>query len=278
MSVPSPIIRLTAGNAGPFTGAGTNTYVVGEHALAVIDPGPDEPAHIEAILRASAGRPVTHILLTHAHRDHADGIARLKQATGALTAGFGRAGPPTASTADASPSGAEFIAWDFVPDRKLADGAVVAVGDLRLTAVHTPGHAPDHLCFALDGPTPVLFSGDHVMGWSTSVIAPPEGHMGYYLASLEKLLPRPEVRYLPGHGDAVADGLRTVRAYLLHRQMREQAVLDAIGGGAHNLDAITDRVYDGIAPDLRKAARLSVQAHVDFLREKAMLSFDPATG
>ena len=276
MPLPPHVIRLIAGNAGPFTGTGTNTYLVGEHALAVIDPGPDEEAHIDAILRAARGRPITHILLTHTHRDHSDGLARLKLATGALTAGFGRAPPAAASIADASPSGAEFIAWDFVPDLRLADGARIDAGDQHLTAVHTPGHAPDHLCFAKAGAIPVLFSGDHVMGWSTSVIAPPEGHMGAYLASLEKLLPRPEVFYLPGHGEAVADGPRTARAYLLHRQMREQAVLAAIQAGAHTFDTITDRVYAGIAPNLRNAARLSVQAHVDFLREKAMLPIDPS--
>jgi glyoxylase-like metal-dependent hydrolase (beta-lactamase superfamily II) len=271
MSLPPNIVRLTAPNPGPFTGTGTNTYLVGERALAVIDPGPDSASHLAAILEAANGRPITHILLTHAHRDHVDGLAPLQQATGAITVGFKRDGKP-APAAATSPSGGDFVAWDFVPAVNLADGAHVAAGDKAFEAVHTPGHAPDHLCFALIGPAPVLFSGDHVMGWSTSVIAPPEGHMGDYIASLQRLLPRPQTLYLPGHGDALDDGPRLVRAYLLHRQMREQAVLDAIRSGERTIDAITDRVYAGLAPRLRNAARLSVQAHIDLLREKAVLT------
>ncbi len=271
MSLPHPIVRLTAPNPGPFTGAGTNTYLVGERALAVIDPGPGDETHLAAILQAARGRPITHILLTHAHRDHADGLGRLKQATGAVTVGFQRAGKP-APAAASSPSGGDFVAWDFIPDVNLVDGSQINAGDQHFEAVHTPGHAPDHLCFAIASASSVLFSGDHVMGWSTSVIAPPEGHMGDYITSLQRLLPRPQTFYLPGHGDAITDGPRTVRAYLLHRQMREQAVLDAIRSGEGTIDAITDRVYAGLAPRLRNAARLSVQAHIDFLREKAVLT------
>ena len=272
---------LTAPNSGPFTGNGTNTYLVGRRTLAVIDPGPDDDAHMAAILAAAGGRPITHILVTHAHRDHVDGVGALKSATGAVTVGFGRdrALAAGAGKADSSPSGGDFIDWSLEPDVTVTHGDAVEAGDVVLGAVHTPGHAPDHLCFALGGQldgggVPVLFSGDHVMGWSTSVIAPPEGSMGDYLRSLELLLARGERHYLPGHGDAIADGHRTARAYLLHRQMREQAVLGAVHDGLATIPAITAKVYEGIAAQLLNAARLSVQAHVELLAEKGLISFE----
>ena len=268
------IIKLTAGNSGPFTGNGTNTYLVGRRTLAVIDPGPEDKAHLEAILVASSGRGISHILLTHAHRDHADGVAALKEATGAITVGFGRKQPAVDTGASNSPSGGDFIDWSFLPEIRVCHGDRIEAGDAVLEAVHTPGHAPDHLCFALGHDLPILFSGDHVMGWSTSVIAPPEGNMGHYLRSLELLLARDERRYLPGHGDAIADGHRTARAYLLHRQMREQAVLGAVRDGLATIPAITARVYEGIAAQLLNAAHLSVQAHVELLAEKELVSFD----
>ena len=274
--LPPGVKCLTANNSGPFTHNGTNTYLVGHASLAVIDPGPLDPAHAGAILAAANGRPITHILLTHAHRDHVDGLARLKELTGAKTYGFGRphgrSGPTVPEVAN-SPSGGDFVDLDFVPDVRLTHGETIGLPGFALEAVHAPGHAPDHLCFALQG-SPVLFSGDHVMGWSTSVIAPPEGHMGDFLRSLELLLGRSETLYLPGHGGPVEDGPRTARAYLLHRQMRETAVLDAIRGGALTIPAIAAVVYSGIAPALLNAARLSVQAHVAHLREKRLLTFE----
>jgi len=267
---------LTAPNPGPFTGTGTNTYLVGQRTLAVIDPGPADAAHTQAILTAAGTRPITHILLTHAHRDHVDGLTALQAATGARTASFSRHAATRARTGTLSdsPSGGDFVDWSFIPDRHLEHGSIVEIDGLTLEAIHTPGHAPDHLCFALDGPQPVLFSGDHVMGWSTSVIAPPEGNMGAYLQSLETLLTRAERIYLPGHGPAIADGPRTARAYLLHRQMREQAILHAIHTGLATVASITGKVYDGLAADLVNAARLSVQAHLELLASKRLISFD----
>jgi glyoxylase-like metal-dependent hydrolase (beta-lactamase superfamily II) len=273
---PHGILSLTANNASPFTGDGTNTYLIGGAVLAVIDPGPHDAAHTDAILAAAGGRPVTHILLTHAHRDHVDGLAELKRRTGAKTYGLGR--PRTQDrlikqVGAQSPSGGDFIDLDFVPDVHLEHGETVSLAGAILEAIHTPGHAPDHLCFSLVG-TPALFSGDHVMGWNTSVIAPPEGHMGDYLRSLELLLARTETLYLPGHGGGIEDGLRTVRAYLLHRQMRENAVLAAVKRGAVTIPEIAAIVYSGIAPHLLNAARLSVQAHVEHLRERSLLTFE----
>jgi glyoxylase-like metal-dependent hydrolase (beta-lactamase superfamily II) len=270
------IRRVVAPNAGPFTGDGTNSYLVGSSTLSLIDPGPDDAVHAEAILAAAGGRPIAHILLTHAHRDHVDGLARLVGLTGARTYAMLRAQKQVATDLGDTPTGAEFVDHALVVDVALADGDTIATGDPRcpaFVAVHTPGHAPDHLCFALVG-TPVLFSGDHVMGWSTSVIAPPEGNMGHYLASLEVMLARDELTYLPGHGEAIPDGRRTARAYLLHRQMREQAVLTAIQSGALTIPAIAEQVYSGLAPALWNAALLSVRAHVEHLHEKRLLAFE----
>ena len=281
MNLPHGIVRLTANNAGPFTHTGTNTYLVGHNggaakssALAVIDPGPADEAHAQAIITVAAGRPITHILLTPAHRDHVDGLARLKHVTGAKTYGFSRShlAKPTGSPIPDSPSGNDYADWDFVPDVQLGHRDTIDLSGVTFEAIHTPGHAPDHLCFALKD-TPVLFSGDHVMGWSTSVIAPPEGTMGHYLASLEILLTRPELHYLPGHGDPIDDGRRTARTYLIHRQMRETAILDAVRGGARTIPEIAAVVYSGIAPALLTAARLSVQAHVEHLSQKRHLTY-----
>ena len=271
-------VRVTAGNAGPFTGSGTNTYVLGSgEARVVIDPGPHDPAHMAAIVAAAGGHPISYILVTHAHRDHVDGLAALKAATGAATYGYGRAPrlPGAVHPASESPSGGDFVDDGLVLDHLLRDGDVVTAPGIALTAIHTPGHAPDHLCFALGG-SRILFSGDHVMGWSTSVIAPPEGHMGAYLASLEKLQTLPASTYLPGHGEEIADGLRTVRAYLVHRQMRERAVLDVIRAGGATVQSVTEAVYAGIAENLANAARISVIAHVELLAEKGLVTCDGA--
>lgn len=272
----SLIRRVVAPNAGPFTGDGTNSYLVGASRLTLIDPGPDDAAHAEAILAAAGGRPIAHILVTHAHRDHVDGLARLVGLTGARTYAMPRIQKQDVREPADTPTGAEFVDHDLRPDVALADCDTIETGDAAcpaFVAVHTPGHAPDHVCFGLVG-TPVLFSGDHVMGWSTSVIAPPEGNMGHYLAALEVLLAREEATYLPGHGAGIADGRRTARAYLLHRQMREQAVLAAIKAGAVTIPAIATEVYSGLAPALWNAALLSVRAHVEHLHEKRLLAFE----
>lgn len=268
------VARILAPNPGPFTGPGTNTWLVGREALAVIDPGPDDERHLDAMLAEAGGRPITHIVVTHAHRDHVDAVARLKRMTGAIVLGCPRGAddPSRSANPNNSPSGGDFVAWDVPFDHALSDGEKFEAGDQRLEAIHTPGHAPDHLCFALLG-SDVIFSGDHVMGWSTSVIAPPEGRMGDYLASLERLVARPETRYLPGHGDGIADGPRTARAYLLHRQMREQAIIDAIMAGDRTAREIAERVYAGLDPAIWNAAVLSVQAHLEYLNERDRVNY-----
>lgn len=266
------IVCIVAPNASPLTFKGTNTYLVGMTELAVIDPGPTDDAHREAILKAAAGRPIRQILVTHAHRDHVDGAAALKAATGAPVMGFGREEFPPVGP-DTNPQGSEFIDYVFTPDVKLAHGALIEEKEWRLQAIHTPGHAPDHLCFALLG-RGVLFSGDHVMAWNTTLVAPPEGSMADYVESLTLLLPRTESVFLPGHGGRLDDPQRTVRAYLLHRRWREEQVMEAIRGGVRTIQSIVPVIYPTIDHKLSSAAALSVQAHVEHLIARGLVTCD----
>lgn len=265
------IARLVANNPGFLTFKGTNTYLVGEGALAVIDPGPEDAAHRAAILAAAAGRPITHIISTHAHRDHVDGIAALKAATGALVCAYKRTRADVIPL-ERTPQGREFIDFGLEPDIALHDGARITGEDWTLTAIHTPGHAPDHLCFAHEA-TGALFSGDHVMAWNTTVVAPPEGSMADYITSLEKLLPREADRvYLPGHGGRIDEPRRTVKAYLVHRKVREQAILKAIQDGARSIRSLIPVIYPDLAPKLSPAAQLTLMAHVELLTAKGLVS------
>jgi glyoxylase-like metal-dependent hydrolase (beta-lactamase superfamily II) len=266
--------RLVADNPGPFTFKGTNTYLVGRgEDVALIDPGPEHAAHRDAILAALGRRRVSHILVTHTHRDHVDGLPALAAATGARIAGFGRSTPqPGARRTGAS--GGEYVDQDFVPDVRLAHGDRLAGDGWAVTALHTPGHAPDHLCFELEG-TGILFSGDHVMGWNTSVVAPPEGRMADYLRSLELLTERAADRvYFPGHGGRVQEPQRLVKAFLLHRRMREQAILDCIRSGTDTVRAIVPVIYRDLDPRLTNAASLSVLAHVEHLIARGLVRCD----
>ncbi len=264
------VMRLVCENPGPFTFKGTNTYLVGSTELAVIDPGPRDDKHIDDIVRAAAGRPITHILITHTHRDHVDNAQALKEASGALTCGYRRTAAERGNIKN-SPSGTEFVDIDFSPDVELAHGDEITGADWSLTALHTPGHAPDHICYALDG-RGVLFAGDHVMAWNTTVVAPPEGRMADYLASLQLLLDRRESRYLPGHGGRIENATRMVKAYLLHRRWREQAIIAAIRNGRHTVREVAELIYDKLDPKLHTAALLSVMAHVEHLIERKIIS------
>lgn len=275
---PSPlgpgVVRLVAENPGPFTFKGTNTYIVGSTELAVIDPGPDDAKHVDDILRVAAGRPITHILVTHTHRDHVDNAAALKAATGARTAGFSRS-TVSRGTIASSPSGTEFVDIDFVPDLELGQGDTVQGADWSLTALHTPGHAPDHICYVLDN-RDIVFTGDHVMAWNTTVVAPPEGRMADYLASLQLLLGRRESVYLPGHGGRIEDAQRMVKAYLLHRRWREQAIVAAIRDGRSTVREVAELIYDQLDAKLHTAALLSVMAHVEHLIEREIITAEGA--
>jgi len=256
--------RIVANNAGPFTYKGTNTYLIGSGSdIALIDPGPEDGAHFEAIMRAAGGSRITHVLITHTHRDHTDGLPRVLEATGAKTVGLGRSATMPGVTRT-SPSGSEFVDRDFRPDIVLEDGGRLEGDGFALTALHTPGHAPDHLCFALEA-TPILFSGDHVMAWNTSVVAPPEGNMNDYMQSLERLLDRSDEVYFPGHGGRVLQPQRVVKAYILHRRMREQSILECIRQGKTTIADILPLVYQNLDARLINAASLSIAAHVERL-------------
>jgi glyoxylase-like metal-dependent hydrolase (beta-lactamase superfamily II) len=264
--------RIVARNPGPFTYKGTGTYVVGEGEVAVIDPGPDLAEHIDALLASLAGEQVTHILVTHTHRDHSPAAKVIKSATGAPTYGFGphaggRRGDP------GSPGTEEGGDWDFAPDIVVHDGEEIDGGSWRFEAVHTPGHTSNHLCFALPD-AGILFSGDHVMGWSTSVIAPPDGDMAAYIASLDKLLRRPDSVYWPTHGPAITEPGRHVRAFIAHRREREAGIVDCLKSGIETIDAMVERLYLGLNPSLRRAAGRSVLAHLIDLMDRDIVASD----
>lgn len=265
------VTRLVANNPSPFTYKGTNTYLIGQGSdIALLDPGPEDDAHFQAIMRATQGRRIASILISHTHHDHIDGLARLKSATGAKVHGYGRKArnPGQRST---NASGAESTDNDFTPDISMVDGSRLEGDGFALTALHTPGHAPDHLCFALEG-TGILFSADHVMGWNTSVVAPPEGNMVAYMRSLDKLMVRSDSVFLPGHGGRIEQPQRVVKAFIMHRRMREQAILDCIKGGSTSIAQIVEAVYRGLDPRLVRAASASVAAHVESLVERGLVS------
>ena len=251
----SPLVaRLLAPNPGIFTFRGTGVYIVGRDPAAVIDPGPDLPEHRAALMRALAGRRVSHILVTHTHNDHSPAAAWLKQWSGAKTYGFG---PHPVGAGDVEAGGDRA----FVPDVVLRDGARIAGDGFAFTAVHTPGHISNHLCFALEEEA-ALFCGDHVMGWSTSVIAPPDGDMADYMASLEKLLARDDRVLYPTHGSPIREPRPFIAAYLQHRRNREAQVIECLVEGIAAPEAMVPRLYRGLDAALYPAAALSLTAHL----------------
>ena len=241
----SPLVRrIVARNPGPFTGPGTGTYIVGREKLAIIDPGPSMAGHIDAILHALRGETVDQIFITHTHADHWPATSAIQRATGARSYAFD--------------SG--------IADEIIRDGDVFQGHGWTLEAIHTPGHTSDHLAFAFPQEK-ILFSGDHVMGWSTSVIIPPDGNLSDYMTSLDKLLARNDSIYLPTHGPAVTDPKTHVRAFIEHRNERTAAILRRLSQGEATIDQIVDNVYVGLRPGLHGAAGLSVHAHLIQLEE-----------
>jgi glyoxylase-like metal-dependent hydrolase (beta-lactamase superfamily II) len=260
--------RLLAPNPGPFTFHGTGTYIVGEGRVAVIDPGPDDPAHRDALLAALNGETVTHILVTHTHRDHSPLAAPLKALTGAIVTGCA----PLVLADDGPRSDAGFDD-SYAPDEVMADGDCVSGPGWSLVAVATPGHTSNHLCFAYPQQS-ALFTGDHVMGWSTTVVSPPDGDMADYMASLEKLRSRDDRIYLPTHGAPIENPQRLVRGLILHRRQREQQILTAIDDGRREIPAMVMRMYSGVDPRLHVAAGRSVLAHLIDLETRGMVARD----
>jgi glyoxylase-like metal-dependent hydrolase (beta-lactamase superfamily II) len=264
VEVEPSVRRITAQNPGPTTFHGTNSYIVGHGSVAIIDPGPDDASHVTALLAAVAGETVSHVVLTHTHRDHAGALAALLETTGATTVGGGPHRPARAPRPGESMRLDAAGDADFHPDVTLADGDRIAGETWQLEAIATPGHTANHLALALgDGLT--LLSGDHVMGWSTTIVAPPDGAMRDYMASLDKLAERPEERYLPGHGGPIETAHVYVGALKRHRQMREAEILARLAAGDRAIPEIVSNLYRDTDPRLHRAAGLSVLAHLEDL-------------
>jgi glyoxylase-like metal-dependent hydrolase (beta-lactamase superfamily II) len=256
--------RLLAPNPSPFTYSGTQTYIVGKGELAVIDPGPDLPDHVAALTAAVAGERVMAIMCTHTHRDHSPASRPFQAATGAPIIGCA----PLAFYDD-GPRADEAFDHAYRPDRVLADGETIARGNWTISAVATPGHTSNHLCFALrEGG--ILFTGDHVMGWSTTVVAPPDGDMADYMASLDRLLARRDRVYYPAHGPPVDDPHGHVRALIAHRREREAQVLARLEAGEGRIPAIVADLYAEVDPRLHPAAGRSVLAHLIDLERRGL--------
>lgn len=270
VEISDAIRRLTVENPGPFTFHGTNTYLVGRDEVAVIDPGPEDEVHIERILRALGGKPLAAILVSHTHRDHSPGARLLKAKTGAPILGCAthRAARPLFS-GEINPLDASADA-DHTPDREMKEGDKFVVDGLGLEAIWTPGHTANHLVFALDEGR-VLFSADHVMAWSTSIVAPPDGSMNDYMASIEKLRQRDDRRYYPGHGGPVNDPKRYLRALKAHRHQREAAILRRLAAGDRRIAEMVATIYASTDRRLHSAAALSVLAQMEALVERGVV-------
>lgn len=273
----TPLVRrLLAHNPSPFTFTGTGTFVVGPAqaggAVAVIDPGPADPAHIDALIKSLSGETVSHILVTHTHLDHSPAAPALKAATGALIVGCA----PLVLADDGPRADAGFDST-YAPDHVMQEGESVSGPGWTLTAVATPGHTSNHLCFALPQEQ-ALFTGDHVMGWSTTVVAPPDGNMADYMASLKKLLLRDDRIYHPTHGEPVTDPQRFVRGLITHRKQRENQIIAHLQAGPKAIPDMVAQMYAGIDKRLHPAAGRSVLAHLLDLQARGVVNPAPANG
>ncbi|MGO7672363.1 MBL fold metallo-hydrolase [Rhizobium ruizarguesonis] len=265
--------RVTVNNPGPFTFFGTNSYIVGSSSVAVIDPGPEDEAHYQALMAALGGRAVTHIVVSHTHRDHSPLAKRLQAATGAVTVGQGPHRPARPLRDGEVNPFSESSDLSFVPDITLSDGQTLSGDGWALSAVLTPGHTANHAAFALAG-RDILFSGDHVMAWSTSIVAPPDGSMADYMASLERLIARDDRLLLPGHGGPVTEPASFLSALKAHRLRREQAVLVRVQAGDQRIAEMVKVIYRDTDPKLHGAAALSVLAHIEDLLERGEIAAD----
>ncbi len=268
------LLRLTVNNPGPFTFHGTNSYILGADTLAVIDPGPEDEAHYAALLKAIAGRPVSHIFVSHTHRDHSPLAARLKAETGALVMAEGphRSARPL-RIGEINPLDAS-ADTDFQPDHALADDEAVEGDGWAVRAIHTPGHCANHVAFAIEN-TGILLSADHVMAWATSIVAPPDGAMSDYMASLDRLAARDDAIYHTGHGGPVRNPRAFVRGLRTHRRMRERAILERLKAGDRLISDIVAAIYRDTDPRLHGAAALSVLAHLEDLVARGLVTAEP---
>ena len=274
VEVASGIRRVLARNPNPFTFHGTGTYIVGRGQVAVIDPGPALDDHVKAILEATKGETITHILVTHTHNDHAPAAAPLKAATGAVVMGCGPHGSGRHGDGVDVEEGGD---RSYVPDVQLGDGERVTVGGLTFEAVYTPGHTSNHVCFSVSG-AQAFFPGDHVMGWSTTVIAPPDGDMADYLRSLGKLLALPEVPYYPTHGNPIGRPHDFVRALIAHRHAREAQIEACIARGLSMIAEMVPVIYSEVDARLHPAASRSVLAHLQHMVATGRVACEGDTG
>ncbi|ODT69496.1 MAG: hypothetical protein ABS75_16430 [Pelagibacterium sp. SCN 63-23] len=264
------IVRVTAPNASPYTFTGTNSFLLGHDKLALVDPGPDDPNHIEALSAAIGGRPVAAILLTHTHSDHSAAAAGWAGALGAPLwfGGQHRLSRPLRRF-EVNPI-RQSCDWNLVPDRVLADGESIQAGDLGVSVHATPGHCANHLAFGISG-TEILLSGDHVMGWNSTLVSTPDGSMADYLASLDKVIALPYRRYLPAHGGPIEDGSAHAAALRAHRQLRNQQVVAAVMNGATTIGDLLKAIYTTQDIKVRLAARMTIKAHIEYLEAKGEL-------
>lgn len=264
VSLAPGIVRITAPNASPFTFTGTNSFLLGHQRLALLDPGPDDTAHMAALLNAIGGRDVDAIVLTHTHRDHSASAAAWGKALDAPIwfGGQHRLSRPLRRF-EINPI-RKSCDWDLVPDRVLADGEHFHGGDLEMIAHATPGHCANHLAFGV-ARGDALLSGDHVMGWNSTLVSVPDGSMADYFASLEKVIALPYRRYLPAHGGEIADGKAHAVALKAHRELRNKQVIAAVEGGARTVGAVVKAIYPTQSAKVRLAARMTIAAHVEFL-------------
>lgn len=268
----SPLLRrVVCKNPGPFTYKGTGTYIIGKGNVAIVDPGPLDDAHIQATLDAVKGETVTHLLITHTHSDHSPAAAPMQKITGAPTYGFGPHGGVKGPNVEEGPDRA------FDPDHKLKDGDIVEGDGWTVEAVHTPGHTSNHLCFALKEEK-ALLSGDHVMGWSTSVISPPDGNMSDYMASLEKLLRRDDEIFWPTHGPPITDPKPFVQSFIDHRNEREVQIANCIRDGHATIGAMVPIMYASVGEHLYKPAARSVLAHLVRMKAEGRVLCDGDAG
>ncbi|WP_095589274.1 MBL fold metallo-hydrolase [Actibacterium ureilyticum] len=268
------IRRVLAPNPSPMTFWGTNSYIVGTGTVAIIDPGPDDIGHLRALLDAlDPGEAVAAILVTHSHRDHSPLARRLSAETGAPIHAFGDslAGKDPEIAALADIGGGEGVDPGFRPDHCLTDGETMSVGDVNLTALWTPGHMGNHLCFAMGD---VVFSGDHVMGWATSMVSPPDGDLGAFMASLQALSARSDRVFYPGHGAPVETPQARVRDLIAHRRMREAQILTALSAAPGSAADLAARIYTDVAPALLPAAARNVLAHLIDLDRRGLATRD----
>ena len=257
--VVSPLVRrVIAQNPSAFTFHGTGTYIIGHGEVAVVDPGPADPAHVEAILQAVAGETITHVLVTHTHSDHSPACRLLAAHTDAPTYGYGPHGAGKAEQGIVVEEGGDM---DFSPDVEVRDGDIIEGKGWSVECVHTPGHTSNHICFSLREEQ-TLFSGDHVMGWSTSIVSPPDGDMGDYLRSLSKLLAREEQYYWPTHGPRIDQPRRLVRAFVEHRRARDSQILACLADGVNDIREMVPLMYKDVDKRLYPAAARSVLAHL----------------